>query len=82
MMLIYSLLIKEISEHDSKTIEQEKDAMITGEPEDEKNIMAALTTMADYKKTSLLKPVRIFDEFIRGLETAQKRNNELIKLDF
>lgn len=77
-----SLLIKEISEHDSKTIEQEKDAMITGEPEDEKNIMAALTTMADYKKTSLLKPVRIFDEFIRGLETAQKRNNELIKLDF
>lgn len=64
MYLLYcSLLANEINAYDAKTKELEKSL-------DDKNMdegVVSVNKIRDYKKTSLLKPVNTFDEFLKGL---------------
>lgn len=63
-----NLLVDEINAYDAKTKEQE-------EKLDEKALEEGVNTVKrikDYKKTSLLKPVNIFEEFLRGFEIKVK----------
>lgn len=63
-MLCCSLLANEINAYDAKTKEQEEN--LVDKNLEEKTV--AVNKIRDYKKTSLLKPVNTFDEFLRGLE--------------
>ncbi|KAG5892628.1 hypothetical protein JTB14_019716 [Gonioctena quinquepunctata] len=73
-----SLLIDEINAYDEKTKEQEKSL---------KEIDATFTQklkIKDYKKTSLLKAVSIFEEFLRPLEKAERirRSENDVSMEF
>lgn len=56
----------EINAYDKKTNEQEKNLMETG------GVATQISKIKDYKKTSLLKVVNIFEEFLRNLERAER----------
>lgn len=58
----YSVLIDEINEYDKKQKEIINDANLSS------------NRLKDYKKTSLLKSVNIFEEFLRSLENTWKGN--------
>lgn len=62
----FRLLIDEINAYDEKTKEQEKSL-------GEQTLEAGIVNNArikDYKKTSMLKPVTIFQQFLRKMETG------------
>lgn len=64
----------EINAYDAKTKEQE-------ESFGEKTADVGFTNKArikDYKKTSMLKPVGIFDEFLRKLEKSRQEGKKKI----
>lgn len=60
------MLIDEINAYDEKTKEQEK-ALLEGD-----NNATQKARIKDYKKTSLLKAVGIFEEFLRPLEKTER----------
>lgn len=59
-------MVDEINSYDQKTKEQEKSLMETEEAVSQK------VRIKDYKKTSLLKAVSLFEEFLRPLEKAER----------
>lgn len=59
-------MVDEINAYDEKTKEQEKHLMETGA------VVTQVSKIKDYKKTSLLKIVNIFEEFLRNLEKAER----------
>lgn len=62
------MLIDEINTYDKKTKEQEESLK-----EEEMNVaIGNKTRIKDYKKTSLLKAVTVFEEFLRSLEKAER----------
>lgn len=64
-----SLLVNEINAYDQKTQEQEqslrKEEMMT-------TVAVNKTRIKDYKKTSLLKAVTVFEEFLKAVEKAER----------
>lgn len=72
-----SLLIDEINIYDAKTKEQE-DSLSDQKLEEGHT---TIRKIRDYKKTSLLKPSNIFEEFVRGLEKERKADVQS-KFDF
>jgi len=56
----YSVLIDEVNEYEKKQKEIINDANLSS------------NRLKDYKKTSLLKSVNIFEEFLRNLENSWK----------
>lgn len=68
------MLIDEINCYDQKTKEQEE-SLKEGETESAVN----KTRIKDYKKTSLLKAVTLFEEFLRALEKAERKRSEIGK---
>lgn len=65
------MLIDEINCYDEKTKEQEQ-SLNEGEVDSTMN----KTRIKDYKKTSLLKAVALFEEFLRTLEKAERKKSE------
>lgn len=61
------MIIDEIDAYDKKTKEQEANNMEADEPASKK------MKIKDYKKTSLLKPINLFIEFLRNLEKDTKK---------
>lgn len=70
----FSQLMDEINAYDAKTKEQEKNLLETSQIGDEHTINIKIK---DYKKTSLLKYVTVFNEFLRGLQTTARKNKEI-----
>lgn len=66
-----SLLVDEINAYDQKTKEQDQ-SLKEGEIDGTLN----KTRIKDYKKTSLLKAVTLFEEFLRTLEKAERKRAE------
>lgn len=64
----FSLLIDEINLYDQKTKEQEQ-SLREGDTDSTVN----KTRIKDYKKTSLLKAVTLFEEFLRILEKSERK---------
>ncbi|GJQ74297.1 hypothetical protein Trydic_g13453, partial [Trypoxylus dichotomus] len=64
-----SLLVDEINAYDALTKKQEEDLGDTGD--------ISFARIRDYRKTSLLKPVNTFEEFISVLERSYNAKNEL-----
>lgn len=62
------MLIDEINTYDQKTKEQEQ-SLKEGEID---NTTVNKIKIKDYKKTSLLKAVTLFEEFLRALEKAER----------
>lgn len=66
------MLLNEINAYDEKTKEQEKSL-------GEQNLPTTSTTnksrIKDYKKTSMLKPVNIFEQFLRKMEDKTTGGN-------
>jgi DNA primase small subunit len=60
IFIYFSVLIDEINEYDKKQKEIINDANLSS------------NRLKDYKKTSLLKSVNIFEEFLRNLENTWK----------
>ncbi|KAI4461300.1 dna primase small subunit [Holotrichia oblita] len=65
-----SLLVDEINAYDAQTKKQEEDL---GDSQD-----ISITRVRDYRKTSLLKPVNTFEEFVSGLERNCNVKTELM----
>ncbi|VEN44304.1 unnamed protein product [Callosobruchus maculatus] len=61
-----NMLVDEINAYDKKTKEQEEALMETDQTVTQK------AKIKDYKKTSLLKAVTLFEEFLRPLEKAER----------
>ncbi|XP_060529250.1 DNA primase small subunit isoform X2 [Cylas formicarius] len=66
------MLINEINEYDQKTKDQEQ-TLISNNDHD---IATNKVRIKDFKKTSLLKPVMLFTEFLRSLEKNSKRKRD------
>nr|XP_022908428.1 DNA primase small subunit [Onthophagus taurus] len=64
-------LVDEINEYDAKTNEQKNE--MGDDP------IKTTSVIKDYKKTSLLKPINLFGEFIRGMELDLNKNNETVE---
>ncbi|KAI4461298.1 dna primase small subunit [Holotrichia oblita] len=64
------LLVDEINAYDAQTKKQEEDL---GDTQD-----ISITRVRDYRKTSLLKPVNTFEEFVSGLERNCNVKTELM----
>jgi len=73
LFICYSVLIDEINEYDKKQKEIINDANLSS------------NRLKDYKKTSLLKSVNIFEEFLRSLENTWKgsiiKQSGMLKLE-
>lgn len=65
------MLIDEINLYDQKTKEQEQSFK-----EGETDTAATKTRIKDYKKTSLLKAVTLFEEFLRAVEKTERKKVE------
>lgn len=65
------MLVDEINAYDQKTKEQDQ-SLKEGEIDGTLN----KTRIKDYKKTSLLKAVTLFEEFLRTLEKAERKRAE------
>lgn len=77
------MLIDEINSYDQKTKEQEQ-SLTEGEID---TTAVNKTKIKDYKKTSLLKAVTLFEEFLRALEKAERNKkaengNIFLKIEF
>lgn len=66
-----SLLVNEINAYDEKTKEQE--AQLDDKVLEEG--VVSVKRIKDYKKTSLLKPISVFEQFLRGLDKALRQKN-------
>lgn len=62
------MLVNEINAYDEKTKEQE--AQLDDKVLEEG--VVSVKRIKDYKKTSLLKPISVFEQFLRGLDKAQR----------
>lgn len=68
LITYFSLLVDEINSYDEKTKEQEANL-------EEKNLedgVVSIKRIKDFKKTSLLKPISVFEQFLRTLEKSLK----------
>ncbi|CAG9764976.1 unnamed protein product [Ceutorhynchus assimilis] len=63
-----SMIINEVDAYDKKTKEQEETLMETDEPS-----VTNQVKIKDYKKTSLLRPINLFSEFLKNLEKDTKK---------
>lgn len=70
------MLVDEINAYDQKTKEQEQSLMETDDSTVNK------IKIKDYKKTSLLKAVSTFEEFLRSLEKSTKEKRNENNMDF
>ncbi|CAH0555024.1 unnamed protein product [Brassicogethes aeneus] len=71
-----TVLVDEINAYDKKTKEQEESLM------DAEDSTVAKIKIKDYKKTSLLKAVGVFEEFLRNLEKSSKDKKNGNTTDF
>jgi DNA primase small subunit len=69
-------VLDEINVYDAKTKEQEKALMETSTQSLDEQVNVKIK---DYKKTSLLKYVTVFNEFLRGLQNAAAKTNSAKK---
>lgn len=72
-----SLLVDEINIYDGKTKEQE----VSINDQQLEEGFVSTKTVKDYKKTSMLKPVSIFEEFLRGLAKSRNQSNKVTAQD-
>lgn len=60
----------EINEYEKKTKLQEEGLKKDNTEDKTEEVVVNVVKIKDYKKTSLLKPVNVFNEFLRGLKKA------------
>lgn len=73
-----NMIVDEINIFDAKTKEQEK--MIDDKKLEEGTVNTK--RIKDYKKTSLLKPINTFEEFLRGIEKSKNIKKKAENMEF